>query len=206
MITIWGRPNSVNVQKVMWAVGELDLAHERIDAGGQFGRLDTDDYGKINPNRTVPALIDGETVMWESNACVRYLAAKHGRGGLWLDQPERRAMADMWMDWQATVLNPVLGIVFWGLIRTPPEKRDMDRINQAQENLKSLWARLDGWLADRPYVVGNALTMGDIPAGASFYRYCELPIERPSLPHCERWYDALKNRRPFQEHVMIPLT
>ena len=83
MLRVWGRNASINVQKVMWAIGELGLEHERIDAGGAFGHLDTEAYGTLNPNRRIPTLQDGSLVLWESNVVVRYLASKYGAGGLW---------------------------------------------------------------------------------------------------------------------------
>jgi len=206
MLKIWGRTNSINVQKVMWAVGELGLEHERIDAGGAFGGLDTDAYGRLNPNRKVPTVQDGELVLWESNACVRYLAARYGSGGLWPEDPTPRAMADMWMDWQQTTLLPDMTIVFWGLIRTPEDKRDHAAIEAAARRLGSIWPMLDERLASRPFVAGEAFTMGDIPVGAACYRYHGLPIGRPRLANVERWYERLKERAPFREHVMLPIT
>lgn len=206
MLTIWGRNNSINVQKAMWTVGELGLAHERIDAGGAFGGLETPDYLAKNPNARVPTLVDGDFVLWESNAIVRYLAAQYGAGGLWPEDPAVRAVADQWMDWQQTTLMPDFTIVFWGLIRTPPEDRDQAAIETAVAALGPLWQRLERHLADRDYVVGDSFTMGDIPVGAACYRYHALDIERPALPNIEAWYTRLRDRAPFREHVMIPLT
>ena len=96
MLKIWGRNNSINVQKVMWAVGELGLDCERVDIGGEYGGLNTTDYGTMNPNRRVPTLQDGAFTLWESNVIVRYLAAKHGAGGLWPVVLEKRAVAEQW--------------------------------------------------------------------------------------------------------------
>src|SRR5262249_14445383 len=104
MLKIWGRTTSSNVQKVMWAVGELGLEHERIDAGGKYGGLETAAYGQLNPNRRIPTVEDGDAVVWESNVIVRYLAAKFGAGELWPSDPGARASADQWMDWQQTTL------------------------------------------------------------------------------------------------------
>ena len=56
MLKIWGRRNSFNVQKVMWLVGELGLAHEHIDAGGAFGGLDTPAFRAMNPHGRVPVI------------------------------------------------------------------------------------------------------------------------------------------------------
>ena len=206
MIRIWGRTNSINVQKVMWTVGELGLAHERIDAGGAFGRLDTPEYGRLNPNRLVPTIEDDGIVAWESQACVRYLAAKYGAGSLWPTDPAARVHADMWMDWMVTTVLPQLSVCFWQLVRTPADKRDMAAVAAAADRLGPIWAILDDHLSHRAFVAGSELTIGDIPLGCAFNRYQNLEIARPNLPNCQLWYQSLKQRDAFRHHVMIPLT
>jgi len=206
MVKIWGRTNSGNVQKVMWAVGELGIGHQRIDAGGTFGGLDTDRYGALNPNRRVPTLEDGRVVLWESNVIVRYLAARYGAGGLWPTDPCVRGGADQWMDWQQTTLGPEMRIVFWGLVRTPAERRDRRAIDAALAQLRELWARLDAHLASRAFVAGDALTIGDIPIGVMCHRYYALDIERPRLDHLAAWYARLTARPAFRADVMLPLS
>jgi glutathione S-transferase len=206
MLKVWGRNNSINVQKVMWATAELGLEHERIDVGGAFGGLDTEAYGALNANRRVPTIEDGDTVVWESNACVRYLAARYGAGGLWPTDPAVRAVADMWMDWQQTSLLADMTVVFWGLVRTPEADRDHAAITAAAQRLGGIWRLLDQHLEGRTYVAGDHLTMGDIPVGAACYRYYQLAIERPKLAAIEAWYARLQQRAPFRSHVMIPLT
>jgi glutathione S-transferase len=206
MLTIWGRTTSGNVQKVMWAVGELGLVHERIDAGQKFGRLDTPEFGRLNPNRRIPTIEDGDVVLWESNVIVRYLAARYGAGKLWPEDPAVRGVADQWMDWQQTALSPDMRTVFWGLVRTPVEKRDGAAIAAAVRRLKDLWAMLDAWLEERPFVAGRHLTMGDVPVGVHCYRYHALEIERPALRNLAAWYERLQAREPFRRHVtQIPL-
>ena len=111
MVTVWGRRNSLNVQKAVWALDEAGVPFERLDAGGEFGLLDTESYGRLNPNRRIPTLIDGDTVVWESNAVTRYVAAKWSDGDLWPADPAARALADMWMDWvQTTVIGPLIPV------------------------------------------------------------------------------------------------
>lgn len=206
MLRIWGRNNSINVQKVMWTVGELGLECERVDVGGDHGGLDTADYAAMNPNRRVPTLQDGAFTLWESNVIVRYLAAKHAAGGLWPLELEKRAVAEQWMDWQQTTLLPDMRTVFWGLVRTAPDKRDRAGIDAALESLRSLWARLDRHLGDRPFVAGDAFTMGDVPVGAMYHRYCALGVARGSAENLTAWYGRLKQRPAYQAHVMLPLS
>jgi glutathione S-transferase len=206
MLRIWGRTNSGNVQKVMWAVGELGVPHERIDAGAEHGRLDTEAYGAMNPNRRVPTIDDDGFVLWESNVIVRYLAARYGAGTLCPADARARAVADQWMDWQQTTLGPELRVVFWGLVRTAPEKRDPKRIAAGIEGLKALWTLVDRQLRDRPFLAGDAFTMGDVPVGVMCWRYHELAIARPDLPHVAAWYERLRARAAYREHVMQPLS
>lgn len=206
MLRIWGRTNSINVQKVMWTIDELGLAHERIDAGGAFGRLDTEAYGALNPNRRIPVVEDGDLALWESNAIVRYLAAKHGSGTLWPTDPGIRSLADRWMDWQITTLQPLLHVIFWGLVRTPEADRDAAAIAAAAEAIRPVWQLLDDHLADRSFVAGTALSMGDIPLGCAFWRYVNLPVERPNLPHLETWHASLQARPAYRRQVMLPVT
>lgn len=206
MLRIWGRRNSINVQKVMWTVAELGLEHERIDAGGSYGGLDTAAYGALNPNRQVPTLEEGAFSLWESNAIVRYLAARHDPGGLWPLEPERRALADQWMDWQQTTLEADMRIVFWGLVRTEPARRDRAGIDAALERLKPLWERLDRHLGAHPFVAGDAFTMGDVPVGAMYHRYRALGVERCADEGLGAWYERLKGRPAYREEVMLPLS
>jgi len=204
MLKIWGRRNSINVQKAMWTVGELGLAHERVDAGGPFGGLDAPDFAAMNPHRLIPVVQDGEVTVWESNAVVRYLASRYGEGGLWCAAPADRALADAWMDWMLTTLYPDFIRVFWGLVRTPPSKRDNEAIAKAAQRLGKSFARFDSCLDGRSHIVGDTLTMGDIPVGATLYRYFALEIDRPKLPNVERMYGALMERPAYREHVAFP--
>src|SRR5258707_9568057 len=182
MIKIWGRNPSVNVQKVMWAVGELELPHERIDVGGAFGKNKEPAYLAMNPNGLVPTLEEDGFLLWESNAIVRYLAAKYGAGKLAPADPRSRARASSWMDWQLTVAHPPLTPVFWGLIRTPPEKRD----HAAIEAGKGKWIpgvkNLDAQPAPTPFLARGTLSLGDISVALIADPFRRPLPERAPLP------------------------
>ncbi len=206
-VTIWGRANSLNVQKAMWACAEAGIEVERKDAGGAFGGLDRPEYLALNPNGRVPTLVDGELVLWESNAIVRYVAARYGREGVSPAEPAARALADQWIDWQQTTLSPATLPAFWGLVRTPEADRDWAAIRASGRQSASLFRLLDGALTGREYILGEAFTMADIPIGATARRWRELEIEHPELPALEAWYRRLAARPAFQTHIAnIPLT
>jgi len=205
MLKIWGRRSSFNVQKVMWLVGELGLAHEHIDAGGRAGGLDTPDFLAMNPHGRIPVIREGDTIVWESHAVLRYLAARHSVGGFWSDDPALRAGVDGWMDWSQTALQPdFLGGVFWGFYRTPDEKRNWPAINAALSRCAMHFGKLDRLLEGRSFLLGEKLSLADITAGTSLFRYFELEIERPNLPQVERWYRTLQERQAYRTHIMIP--
>ena len=205
MLKIWGRVNSVNVKKALWAAEELGLKYERVDAGMQFGVTKTPEYLSMNPNSLVPTIEDDGFVLWESHSIVRYLAAKHGMGKLCPADLKARADAERWMDWAFT-FQRAMRDVFWGLIRTPPEKRDMAAIKKGAEDAGRLFGRLDGWLEGRKYVGGQHFTMGDIPVGCFVYRWYALDIARPDLKNVRAWYERLGTRPAYAKNVMIKMT
>lgn len=206
MLKIWGRNNSVNVQKVLWCCEELGLKYERIDAGGQFGVVNTPQYRAINPNGLVPTLEDGPFVLWESNVIVRYLAAKHSAGKLWPEDLKIRAEADKWMDWQGTTFWPAFRPLFWNLVRTPVDQRDEKAMEESRLRTAEVLGYLDAHLKNRGYVAGDDLTMGDIPMGCAVWRWYGLKIEGPELPSLQRWFDNLRQRPAYSGIVMLPLT
>ncbi|MEP9378212.1 glutathione S-transferase [Aquabacter sp. CN5-332] len=206
MLKIWGRTNSVNVKKVMWAVEELGIPYERTDAGGAFGLVNDDAYRAMNPNGLVPLIKDGDVVVWESNAIVRYLAAKHGAGTLWADDPAERAMGDKWMDWPTSSLAGPFRDVFWNMVRIAPQNRDNAAVEHGKAACGTLFSRVDRALADHPYLSGDTFRMGDIPLGCFAYGWFEMSIERPNLPHLSAWYDRISKRPAFQKAVALPLT
>jgi len=203
MLKIWGRNTSVNVQKVLWAIGELGLAHERIDVGGPFGKNREPAYLAMNPNGLVPTLEEDDGfLLWESNAIVRYLAGKYGAGTLEPADPKARASAGRWMDWQLSVCAPAIHGLFWGLIRTPPEKRDQAHIEDSRRKTTDAMTILNAQLGKTAYVVGDAFSMGDIPVGLIAYRFKRLAPDWTGLDHLDRWYKSLEQRKAFREHIL----
>jgi len=201
MLKIWGRTNSVNVKKALWALEELKLPYNRVDAGLQFGVVNTPEYRRLNPNGLVPTIDDDGFILWESHAIVRYLCAKHAAGSLWPTGLQVRANADRWMDWAFT-FAAVLRPVFWNLIRTPPDKRDLKAVAEGAQKA----GELDAQLADRPFVAGEALTMGDIPLGCHLQIWFRLDIARPAVPRLQAWFERLCARPAYAKVVDTALS
>jgi glutathione S-transferase len=210
MLKVWGRTTSSNVQKVMWALGEIGVPCERIDVGGPFGKTREPDYLAMNPNALVPTLQEEDGwVLWESNSIVRYLAAKYQARILEPTDLRVRAQAQKWMDWQLSVAGPAIFPLFWGLVRTPPEKRDPAAIAAGRQKTGEALMIFDAQLAKTRFAASDAFSYGDIPLGPIVHRYLSLvpPAERAPIKNVERWYAELCTRPPFKQHVVdIPLT
>ncbi len=207
MLKIWGRNTSSNVQKAMWAIGELNLEHQRFDVGGSYGKNREPAYLSMNPNGLVPTLQEGDFILWESNAIVRYLARQYGAGTLEPQDPKEIGRANQWMDWQLSVAAPAINAAFWGLIRTPEDKRDMAAIAASLNKTADAMKILDAQLGRTEYVAGDRFSMGDIPGGVIAYRFRQLYPDRPQMKNLERWYASLQQRQAFKDHVeAIPLS
>ena len=206
MLKILGRTNSSNVQKVLWACDELELSYQREDIGGDFGGNQEPKYLAMNPNGLVPTMIDNGNVLWESNAIIRYLCENHAPNLLLPEDPWQVALAQQWMDWQQTVLAPAIRPVFWGLVRTPEDERNVDEIAAGQTQTASAMTILDHHLSQNTFVAGSSLSLGDIPVGIMAYRWFQLDIERIELPHLVRWYQSLADRKAYRDRAMIGLS
>lgn len=200
---VWGRATSSNVMKVLWGLGELNLPFERIDVGGSFGKTDTAEYLAMNPTRLVPTLQEDDFTLWESNAILRYLCHAHAPGStLWPQDPRTRANIDRWMDAQQTQLNRPMGVVFWGLVRTPPEKRDPAAIAQGIADTAQAYGLIEPLLGRHAYIAGPDFTLADIPWGVHAHRWFNMEFDRPTLPNVRIWYDRLRERPAYRQHIM----
>ena len=204
MAKIWGRTTSSNVQVAMWAAAEVGLTVERIDVGGHFGGTDEPAYRAMNPNGLIPVLEDGDLVLFESGAILRYLAAEYGSDGFWPKDVKRRAPLDVWAEWVKTTLAPVLIYqVFWTLIRTPSAERAMDKLASEIIKLGELMAMADARIGNDHYLGGETLCFADVMFGHTLYRYYTLDIARQPLSNLQRYYHRLTERPAYREHVMV---
>ncbi|MDE1994927.1 MAG: glutathione S-transferase family protein [Rhizobiaceae bacterium] len=205
MLTVWGRKSSSNVQALMWCIGELRLDYRRIDAGFKYGVIDTPEFLAMNPNGTVPVLLDGDgEPLWETGAILRYLAAQYGGDTFWPKDARRRAPVDKWAEWaKINISLNFNGPVFGRLVRTASALRDEKAIAAALATLGEKLDIAETQLGKHSFLVGDDLTLADVQFGHMLYRYFDIDIQRQGRPRLERYYQNLTERPAFQEHVMV---
>ena len=205
MIRVWGRKTSSNVQALMWCIGELGLQYERTDIGPKYGGNDTPEFLAMNPNGTVPVIRDGEgEALWETGAILRYLAGKYGDETFWPKDAERRAHIDKWTEWaKIGVAMNFTAPVFWMVVRTAAKDQDHQALTKSLQNLNKKLAIAEAQIARYGYLAGSEFTLADIQFGHSLYRYFDIAIDRPPYPAIEQYYEKLKQRPAFAEHVMV---
>ena len=201
MLKILGRSSSINVQKVMWCAAELGAEVERIDIGGKYGGNDSAVYLSKNPNGLVPTMEDGEVVLWESNTIVRYLAETRATPPWFATDAAGRGLASQWMDWYLTRMHSPMTVIFMGQVRTAPEDRDREAEKKAAEQAGRMWRLVDAQLEKHDFITGDEPTIGDIPIGCSVNRWHLLDVARPALPRLQAYYQRLKERPAYRQHV-----
>ncbi|HSM41363.1 MAG TPA: glutathione S-transferase [Afifellaceae bacterium] len=205
MLTVWGRRSAFNVQKVLWLADELGVDYCHVDAGGAAGGLDDTHFLAMNPHGRIPVIDDDGTVVWESHAILRYLAAQYGAGSFWSDDPATRSLGDRWMDWAQTRLQPDFLVgVFWAFYRTPEADRDMEKVTAKIASCSRHMSLLDTVLAESGFVAGETMTLADIAVGTHLYRYFNIDIERPDVPRLAAYYDRIAGRPAYRKNVMLP--
>ena len=205
MLTVWGRADSSNVQSVMWCIGELGLEYRRIDAGHRFGGLDTPEFKKLNPNRTIPVIQEeGQSPLWESGAIIRYLSQKYGCEPFWTKDLQKQSNADQWAEWaKLNIAMGFTGPVFWQIVRTPPDKRDLKSLERGLRFLNHYLDIAEKQLEKRKHLASDAFTIADVQFGHVLFRYFDINIARPQRPALDKYYFQLTQRPAFKEHVMV---
>jgi glutathione S-transferase len=209
-LKIWGRTNSINVQKVLWVCEDLSIAHQRIDAGMEHGVNKTPEYLNMNPNGLVPTISDDGFILWESHAVMRYLIRRMAKeneiDSLYPSASKGAALVDQWLDWCNTVAWPAMRPLFWGWVRLKPEERNAQELENSRQLMIKAFTMFDNHLKSSTFAAGDYFTLADIPLALIAFRWFNIPIERPNFEHINRWYALVGKRAGFKKYCIAPLT
>jgi glutathione S-transferase len=222
MLKLWGRVNSINVQKVLWVLDDLELDCERHDAGLHHGVNNTTDFLARNPNGRVPLLQDETSFVWESHAICRYLcnrqqalqvdpqaggdASRPVAQSLYPADPLGRAWVDQWMDWTLWGISAPMVIVFQQYVRTPEDKRDLQKLSTAKDQSNDYLRVLEDHLAVSSYIASDHLTLADIALSPIVYRADSLGLEATKNKNIQRWITQLRLTKGYQKWVNVPMS
>ena len=198
---LWGRKSSVNVQKVMWALAECDIPHERIDAGFTYGHTDTEAFAAMNPMRQVPVWQEDDLSLWESHVILRHLA-RGPAAALWPETRADQALADLWMEFTTTTLLPPMIGVFFQTVRHRPEDRSRDLLAKHLGDLDVAMDVLEARLSGRNWLVGDRVTLAEMTAGTAMFRFHHMDIPRKERPGVQAWYERMCARPAYQATAM----
>ena len=218
MLKLWGRVSSANVQKVLWVLDDLGLAYSREEAGLQVSVNKTPEYLLKNPNGRVPLLEDGAFCLWESNAICRYLC---NRSLASKDQPEQaftiasrlypqnaqsRGLVDQWLDWTLWGITAPMVIVFQQHVRIPEEKRDKQKLAEAEQKSNELLEIINQQLLRSPFLVGDELTLADVVLAPTVYRANVLGLAGAKAVPLQGWLRRLSENASYNRWVAVPLS
>ena len=178
---------SPNARKVHAVANELGIELETQTVDLRGGEQRTPEYLTLNPNGKVPTLVDGDTVLWESNAIMCYLAGK-GDTDLWPKTAKRYDIL-RWMFWESNHLSNALNRLFFQKFFSG-DNPDQALIERATKDFRKYATVLDTHLANNTYVTGDTLTLADFTVGVSFGYAVPLELPLEGLDNINRWWGS----------------
>lgn len=201
MLTILGRTTSINVRKVLWTADELGVPYQLEIWGKPHRDPDAPEFRALNPNAQVPVLRDGDFVLWESSAIVRYLIEKYGPGELMPRDLHVRARAEQWFAWQAADLNGAWHPAVGALVRKVPGDYDLEEVANSVKRWTSKMRIFEGRIAEtKAYAAGDAFSFADISLGLSMHRWFGGDFDKPDLPNVSAYYGQVRARPAAAMH------
>ena len=178
---------SGNAYKCALALTMADLDWEPVFVDFFNGEARTPEFRKINEMGEVPVLIDGDTDAHPVRRDPRlHLLQDRQLGGR--SAAERREVL-RWMFWDNHKLSTQIGTTRFLMNFLPPEKRPEGVIPFLQGRLKAAYTVLDGHLANRNWIVGDAVTIADLSCCGYLYYPEPFGFDRKDWPHIDRWLD-----------------
>ena len=196
---LYALPPSLTSRKLLALIHHLDLPVEIVAMTVEQVR--SDEYAAINPNRLAPTLVDGDFILWESNAIGIYLAHDSA-----LVPTGLQARMDMlrWLHWEGIHFNKALGIIFFETVVRPQlgwGATNRPLVDDALEQAGRYLRVLDSHLKDRSFVLGDRLSFADFAiASAEPYRD-RLPIDLDRYPNVQRFYDRIAELPAWRKAV-----
>ncbi len=195
MIKLYGVAAS-RAHRSLWMLEELGIEYEHVKTDFATGETRKPDYLEINPNGHIPAMVDGDTVLWESMAINLYLARKY-RGSLQPDSLEAEAHATKWSIWAMTEVEPSLVLALRHKFMLAEDKRDPSKVDGALQALRVPLGVLDAALDGREFLLEGRFTVADLNVASVLSWTALVGFDYGPFPHAGRWFESCKSRDAF---------
>jgi glutathione S-transferase len=165
------------------------------------GELRTPAYLALNPNGKVPTLVDGEQVIWESDAILCHLSERTG-AGLWPHDPARQIEVIRWLSFGAHHFNRAAGALYFEYVIKPRfdlGPPDPVEVETAQADFRTHAAVLDGHLKGREWLAGDGMTVADFAVAIAlpYAKTASMPLA--DFPEVARWHGQLNRLEAWRE-------
>jgi glutathione S-transferase len=196
---------TINPQKACAVARYLNSPVEFVRIDLAKGQHKSPDYLAINPNGKVPALVDGEIRIWESNAIMCHLAQRAG-SDLWPSDPAKQTEVVKWLSWNSEHFTRHAGNLYFNYVIKPKfglGAVDEKAVEEATGFLKQFGAVLDEHLAGRDFLLGDHLTIADFAVSVTlpYAETIRLPLD--GFHNIARWNGLLAElpgwREPFPQ-------
>jgi glutathione S-transferase len=189
MYVLYHSPFSQHARRVVSLFIEAGLQYELRHIAMEKGEHLSPQYLAINPNHQVPTFLDGDIKLYESNAILRYLCAKHSLSQWYPSAPSALAATEQWLDWNQCRLSPavvdiVLNTVFLG------ERGDQAAIARGRNRLRELEPILEAGLTGRRFLAGARPTIADLSLASSIFQLSFAGIA-PTGEHTRSWFERV---------------
>lgn len=199
MIKVYGSVFS-RAGMVMLALEELGLEYEAVDMLPRSEQTQSGEYRALNPTGKIPTLVDGDLVLFETQAILFYLARKYGNGRLWGTTPEEEADILRWSLFVSNQMEvPALDMLIQ--FKFNKDNPDQSVIERASGELNRFLPTLEQQLQGREWVSGDHFTIADIH-GAMVLSWPKLGgFDYSAYPEVHRWIKSILSH-PAQKTLM----
>ena len=199
MLKLYGQYMS-RAQRCLWTLEELGVPYEHVKTNQGAGESRTPEFLKINPNGHVPALQDGDFILWESMAIAQYVAKKYGQGSLWPASVEDEGLVMQWALWASLEVEIFVVNYLRHAVMYPPEKRRPELVKEATDILPAPLKVLNDSLAGKDYLVGNRFSVADINVATVLLLadiYKQIGVDQ--YPNIMAWLNRVSARPAWQK-------
>jgi len=207
MIKLYYDPITVNCRKVLAGFDLVGLEYESVKMDYFGGDHKKPEYVAVNPNEAIPALVDGDFVLWESNAMLQYGADLTDAATVYPSDARARADINRWHLWEASAWFPSCYVYLVENLVKPftGSEPDPDVLAGEQARFDHLAAILEARVAGQNFIMGDEVTLADIAVAAPMHLHAQVSLPLDPYPEIRAWMSRVEALPCWQKTDVVPL-